>query len=96
MYVKALTLGYNFGGTPYDKEQREKLEKLLEERGLEHVFGLLKEKSPQMAESVDRHNSVRVVRALEIAMAGGKKQKAETDIDGLLIALSRDRHKQTC
>lgn len=93
LYVKALTLGYNFGGAPYDKEQREKLEKLLEERGLEYVFGLLKEKSPQMAESVDRHNSVRVVRALEIAMAGGEKQKAETDIDGLLIALSRDRQK---
>lgn len=93
LYVKALTLGYNFGGTPYDKEQREKLEKLLEEKGLEYVFGLLKEKSPQMAESVDRHNSVRVVRALEIAMAGGEKQKAETDIDGLLIALSRDRQK---
>ena len=93
LYVKALTLGYNFGGAPYDKEQRGKLEKLLEEKGLEYVFGLLKEKSPEMAESVDRHNSVRVVRALEIAMAGGEKQKAETDIDGLLIALSRDRQK---
>lgn len=93
LYVKALTLGYNFGGASYDKEQRQKIEKMLAENGLEHVYNLLKETSPAMAESVDRHNPVRVVRALEIALSGGKKTESKTDIDGLLIALSRDRQK---
>jgi len=93
LYVKALTLGYNFGGASYDKEQRQKIEKMLAENGLEHVYSLLKETSPAMAENVDRHNPVRVVRALEIALSGGKKTESKTDIDGLLIALSRDRQK---
>ena len=93
LYVKALTLGYNFGDAPFDKKLRSELEKLQKEKGNDYLFALLNEKSPQMAESVDRHNPVRVLRALEIVLAGGKKTENKTDIDGLLIALCRDRQK---
>lgn len=91
LYVKALTLGYNFGGASYDKDLRLKLEKMLSEKGNEALFEMLKEKSPELASQIDWHNGVRLVRALEIAMAGGEKKQSKVDIDSLVIALTRDR-----
>ncbi|MBR1890154.1 MAG: tRNA (adenosine(37)-N6)-dimethylallyltransferase MiaA [Clostridia bacterium] len=91
LYVKALTLGYNFGGASYDKDLRLKLEKMLSEKGNEALFEMLKEKSPVLASQIDWHNGVRLVRALEIAMAGGEKKQSKVDIDSLVIALTRDR-----
>lgn len=44
LYVKALTQGYDFGGTNPDKNLRKKLEKIAQEKGNDHLFELLKEK----------------------------------------------------
>jgi len=91
LYVRALTEGYNFGGANKDEELRAKLEKMAKEEGNDALFNLLKEKNPQMAEKTDKFNTVRLVRALEIALTGGEKTKSEVDIDFLIIALNRDR-----
>ena len=93
LYVKALTLGYDFGGVESDKKLRSELENLAKTKGNDHLFKLLQEKNPQMAEHTDKSNTVRLVRALEIAMGGGEKGKNDTDIDPLVIALVRDRQK---
>ncbi len=91
LYVKALLGGYDFGGTNKDEKLRGELEALVKEKGNDFLFDMLKEKNPAMAERTDKFNAVRLVRALEIALSGGEKGKAESDIDALVIALNRDR-----
>ena len=93
LYVKALTLGYDFGGTKKDENLREHLENLAKEKGNDALFEMLKEKNPTMAEKTDKSNTVRLVRALEIALSDKEKGKNESQIDALLIALNRDREK---
>ena len=93
LYVKALTLGYDFGGTKKNENLRENLENLAREKGNDALFEMLKEKNPTMAEKTDKSNTVRLVRALEIALSDKEKGKNESQIDALLIALNRDREK---
>lgn len=91
LYVKALTLGYNFGGVNKDENLRQELEKLAEEKGNDYLYQMLLEKDKVMAEKTDKNNTVRLVRALEIALADGKKQTGSVDIDYLIFALVKDR-----
>ena len=93
LYVKALTQGYDFGGTNPDKNLREKLEKIAQEKGNDYLFELLKEKNPAMAEKTDSHNTVRLIRALEIALGGGEKSKNDVNFEFFLVALTRNREK---
>ena len=93
LYIKALTQGYDFGGTNPDKNLRDKLEKIAQEKGNDHLFELLKEKNPAMAEKTDSHNTVRLIRALEIALGGGEKSKNDVNFEFFLVALTRNREK---
>ena len=93
LYVKALLGGFDFGGTNKDENLRSQLETLAEEKGNDYLFEKLKEKNPQMAQKTDKLNTVRLVRALEIALSGGEKGKSESDIEACVIALNRDRQK---
>lgn len=93
LYVKALTLGYDFGGTKKDENLRNSLENLAKEKGNDFLFEMLKEKNPTMAEKTDKSNTVRLVRALEIALSDKEKGTNESGIDALVIALNRDREK---
>lgn len=93
LYVKALVLGYNFGGVETDKEKRKELEKLSQEKGNDFLFEMLKKKNPLMAEKTDKDNTVRLIRALEIALFEGEKSKTDVDIDPLIFALNMDRAK---
>lgn len=91
LYVKALTLGYNFGGAEKNEELRQNLEKLADEKGEEFLFEILKKKDKNLAEKTDKHNRVRLIRALEIAESGGEKDTAKVEIEPLLIGLVRER-----
>ncbi len=91
LYIKALTLGYNFGGAEKNEKLRGELKKLADEKGNEHLFEMLKEKDSQLAEKTDKFNTVRLIRALEIALAEGQKETTAVDISPFLIALTRDR-----
>ncbi len=93
LYVRALTEGYNFGGAAKDEELRDHLENLAKEKGNDFLFEMLKDKNPEMAEKTDKANTVRLVRALEIALSDGEKTKSEVDLNPLVIALKRDREK---
>ena len=93
LYVRALTEGYNFGCAAKDEELRSHLENLAKEKGNDFLFEMLKDKNPEMAEKTDKANTVRLVRALEIALSDGEKTKSEVDINPLVIALKRDREK---
>ena len=91
LYIKALTMGYNFGGANKDINLREKYETLAKEKGNEVLFEILKQKNLELAEKTDKNNRVRLIRALEIAENGGEKETSKVDIQPLLIGLVRDR-----
>ncbi len=91
LYVKALTLGYNFGGVNKDVNLREELEDLARKKGNDYLFELLKKKDEKMAENTDKFNTVRLIRALEIALSNGQKQTNKVEIESLVFALNRDR-----
>ena len=67
-YIDALTGDVSLPEVPPDKLLRAKLNKLSNEE----LFEILKKKDPERAETIDRHNKVRLVRALEIIEALGK------------------------
>ena len=91
LYVKSLILNYNFGGVGVDEEFRDKLNKLLEEIGLESLYERLSSEDKTLAENIDRHNPQRVIRALEISHFKGEKKTSESEIDALVFALTLDR-----
>lgn len=93
LYVKSLLLGFDFGGTSKNETLRTDLETLAKEKGNDFLFDMLKEKNPSMAQKTDKFNTVRLVRALEIALSGKEKGRGESEIDALVIALVRDRQK---
>ncbi len=91
LYVKSLILNYNFGGVGVDEEFRAKLNRLLEEKGLESLYSKLSYENKELAEKIDRFNPQRVIRALEISHFQGEKKSAESEIDSLVFALTDDR-----
>ena len=91
LYVKSLILNYNFGGVGVDEEFRDKLNNLLEEKGLESLYERLSSEDKTLAENIDRHNPQRVIRALEISHFKGEKKTSESEIDALVFALTLDR-----
>jgi len=91
LYIKALTLGYNFGGVEENKVLRDELEKIAKEKGNDCLFEMLKEKDEVLAEKTDKFNTVRLIRAIEIALAKGNKKTEEVDIEPLVVALNKER-----
>lgn len=77
LYVDTLLNGTTLPEVPPNKELRDTLEKL----SAEELFKKLEELDPERAEEIDRHNPVRLVRAIEIAEALGKVPKMETSQD---------------
>ncbi|MDI9469581.1 MAG: tRNA (adenosine(37)-N6)-dimethylallyltransferase MiaA [Bacillota bacterium] len=69
-YVEAVLTGEDYSGLPYDPDLREKLETFRQAEGLETLVHRLRELDPLRAESIDTKNPRRVIRALEIALAG--------------------------
>ncbi len=91
LYIKALVLGYNFGGVDKDKNLRDELEKLADENGNEILYEKLEQLDESLAKKTDKNNRVRLVRALEIAMSQGEKKTSSVDIHPLIIALNKPR-----
>lgn len=96
LYVKALTEGYNFGGTHKHEDFREKMQKEIEGKGAQVVWQKLKALSPKIAEGIHPNNTKRLIRGLEIATFGEDQNKGEIKYDCKLFALSLDREKLYC
>lgn len=94
LYVKALTEGYNFGGTEKQEAFRQQLEKEIEEKGSEEVYKRLLAFAPEMAQKVHVNNKNRLIRALEIATFGQKQERAAApNYDCRIIALLLPREE---
>lgn len=93
LYVKALTENYNFGDASKDNGLRQKIEDEIASNGQEAVYDKLSSMRPDLAQKLDKNNKPRLVRAMEIALSGGKQTSNESEYDFKIFALNIDREK---
>jgi len=70
-YVSTITEGINFPEVPANEKSRKELEK----KSREELFEILRELDKERADTVDRNNKVRLIRAIEIRKALDKVPK---------------------
>ena len=70
-YLKALIENWNVSNIKPNMELRKKLEKEIDESGLESLYQKLKNQFPENAQRVDSKNPRRVIRAFELGLEGG-------------------------
>jgi tRNA dimethylallyltransferase len=99
LYLNAVAYGIDDLPDP-SEETRNMLEKLQQERGLDGLRDLLREKDPEFYKTVDIHNPNRMKRALEVCLTTGKTyssqrkgQSKERDFQIQWIGLLQDREK---
>ena len=97
-YINSLLFDLSYGGVAADPAVRQKFINLAEERGKEHLYGLLKECDPKSAEKLHPNDLKRVVRALEIYYSGGRKKSELCDgnkkrFDYLAVAIDYPREE---
>lgn len=68
LYIKAVTDNMNFPVVAAD----EKLRKCLEKKSLKSLFDIYKKLDPEGAESIDKENKRRLVRAIEVCKVTGR------------------------
>jgi len=86
-YIQAVVNDMAFPDVPPNEGLRERLR----QRSTESLYQELQGKDPRRAENIDKHNSVRLIRALEIVEALGKVPKLEKNkrFNTLQIGLDR-------
>jgi len=95
-YVWGLLEGWNVPRVPPNAELRAELEGIAQEDGGEVVFARLEKLDPEAAERIDFRNVRRVIRAIEVAQAGGNtgpRRAVEPPYDALIIGLKLDREQ---
>lgn len=97
-YINSLLFDFSYGGVAANSEIREKYEKLAKERGREYVYGVLKEADGETAAKLHPNDLKRVIRALEIYEAGGRKKSDICDdltprFDYLAVAIDFPREE---
>ena len=95
-YVWAFLEGWRVPKVPPDPVYRVNLERRAEVEGTDALWSELKVLDPERAEAVDRHNTRRIIRALEIGRALGVRSPAierspEPPYDALIIGLTAER-----
>lgn len=95
LYIRAICDNYAIPRVPPNQELRAELQKQLEENGPEYIYEKLKELDPQAAEKIHPNNSRYVIRAIEIALAEGKKEdlKFHPQYNVLKFGIDWDREK---
>nr|WP_027870771.1 tRNA (adenosine(37)-N6)-dimethylallyltransferase MiaA [[Eubacterium] cellulosolvens] len=72
-YIQAVLRDIEFSENDGKSEERERYEKLAEEKGAEYLHALLTRRDPAAAEQIHAHNIKRVIRALEYYDQTGEK-----------------------
>lgn len=78
-YIQSILYKSQFGNVGADLEIREKYENLLRLQGKEGLYALLQEKDAESAAILHPNDIKRVIRALEIFDATGKKKSEQKD-----------------
>lgn len=98
LYIQSVLYDYQFSDTGKDEEIRLRLEKQVEEEGMEIVYEELRRIDPVSAENIHPNNVRRVIRALEVFHSTGKtmaeyqeSQEQELLYDVAFVGLTMDR-----
>ena len=78
-YINSILYKLSYGNVAADKSIREKYEKVLAEKGKDYLYSLLKNFDPVTAEKLHPNDTKRIIRALEIFEAGGKRKSEIKD-----------------
>lgn len=78
-YINSLLYKLGYGNVKADETIRAKYEKLLNERGKEYIFEILKSVDEETANKLHVNDTKRVIRALEIFEVSGKKKSDQHD-----------------
>ena len=96
LYIRGLLYPYSFANAPKNDEIREKYRKILQEKGKEYLFDLLKTLDPISCEKISINDTKRIIRALEICEITGKPKSSHVQekkpvYDSVFIALNPPR-----
>lgn len=92
MYISAVVYGINFPEVPPNLELRQELEKMTTEQ----LVLRLEELDPRRASEIDVHNSMRLIRAIEIAETLGsvpRLNNTDSPYDALFIGLELSKEE---
>ncbi|MDE7163014.1 MAG: tRNA (adenosine(37)-N6)-dimethylallyltransferase MiaA [Clostridia bacterium] len=78
-YINSILYNLGYGNVKADAAIRARYEALLEERGKEYIYSLLRDVDPESAENLHVNDTKRVIRALEIFDASGRKKSEQHD-----------------
>ncbi len=95
-YINSLLYKSQFGNVGADPEIRKKLEEFAQEKGKSALHGLLVEKDSESAQILHENDVKRVIRALEIYYATGKKKSEQKDVpiprfDFVCVSINHER-----
>lgn len=93
LYVKALTENFNFADAPKNENLRKEIEDEISQKGNEALYEKLNSLRPDLAKKLDKNNTPRLVRAMEIALSGGQQKTSECEYDFKIFAINMDREK---
>lgn len=97
-YIYALLEGWTIPKREADLELRAELEAFAEEQGPDALFERLRAADPVAAQTIDKRNIRRVIRALEVTLTTGEpfsaqRQKSPPDFNKYLIGLTLPREQ---
>ena len=95
-YINSVLYKLSYGGTPENLEVRNKFFELAKTEGAEYVYNELKKVDEETAKKLHKNDLVRVIRALEIYYATGKKKSEQNDkltprYDYTAVTIDHDR-----
>jgi len=93
LYVRALIDDYDFDFTPKSEELRAKIEKQIEENGIDCAYQTLKSLSISKASKINPNDKVRIIRALEKELCEKQTTKQlENDFNYFVYVIDIDRN----
>ena len=101
LYIDSLIYEIEFQDIEFDEEYRKKLEKEVEEKGLQELYERAKKIDPEAIKKISQNDKKRILRILEIYHSTGKNKteqekesrKKEVEYDYKVYALNWDREK---
>jgi tRNA dimethylallyltransferase len=79
-YINSLLYDLSYGSSSADEKIREKYEKILNEKGKDYLFEILKGIDGKTAEILHPNDTKRVIRAIEIYEVSGRKKSEIVDV----------------
>lgn len=95
LYMSAIIDGYDIPRVPPNKELRQELEKIAQEKGADYLHSQLKELNPEAAANIHPNNIRYVVRAIEVEKSPKKTtpKTKKLKFDTYLVGIKRPREE---